>query len=124
MTSETVLVEKEIKKMIKMLPLWNRPIRAKSSLINFPSRDYLIPEPYGNTLIISPWNYPFQLAVTPLVGAISAGNTVILKPSEFAPYTVKIIKEIIEKVFDEGHVAVLEGDASAATALLQKNGII
>ena len=120
MTSETVLVEKEIKKMIKMLPLWNRPIRAKSSLINFPSRDYLIPEPYGNTLIISPWNYPFQLAVTPLVGAIAAGNTVVLKPSEFAPYTGELIKEIIEKVFDEGHVAVLEGDGSVASDLLQK----
>ena len=120
MTSETVLVEKEITKMIKMLPLWNRPHRAKSSLINFPSKDYLIPEPYGNTLIISPWNYPFQLAVTPLVGAIAAGNTVVLKPSEFAPYTGKLIKEIIKNVFDEGHVTVLEGDGSVASDLLQK----
>ena len=120
MTSEIVLVEKEITKMIKMLPLWNRPHRAKSSLVNFPSKDYLIPEPYGNTLIISPWNYPFQLAVTPLVGAIAAGNTVVLKPSEFAPYTSELIKEIIEKVFDEGHVAVLEGDGSVASDLLQK----
>ena len=80
MTSETVLVEKEISKMIKMLPLWNQPHRAKSSLINFPSKDYILPEPYGNTLIITPWNYPFQLAVTPLVGAIAAGNTVVLNP--------------------------------------------
>ncbi len=92
MTSETVLVEKEISKMIKMLPLWNRPHRVKSSLINFPSKDYILPEPYGNILIISPWNYPFQLAVTPLVGAIAAGNTVVLKPSEFAPFTGRIIK--------------------------------
>ncbi len=120
MTSETVLVEKEITKMIRMLPLWNRPQRAKSSLINFPSRDYLIPEPYGNSLIISPWNYPFQLAVTPLVGAIAAGNTVVLKPSEFAPHTGKVIKQIIQNVFDKGHVAVEEGDASTATVLLQK----
>lgn len=120
MTSETVLVEKEISKMIKMLPLWNRPQRVKSSLINFPSKDYILPEPYGKTLIISPWNYPFQLAVTPLVGAIAAGNTVVLKPSEFAPHTGKIISEIIENVFDHGHVAVMEGDASTATTLLQK----
>lgn len=120
MTSETVLVEKEISKMIRMLPLWNRPHRVKSSLINFPSKDYILPEPYGNTLIISPWNYPFQLAVTPLVGAIAAGNTVVLKPSEFAPFTGRIIKEIIENVFDPGHVAVVEGDASTATMLLQK----
>ena len=120
MTSETVLVEKEIIKMIKMLPLWNRAHRAKSSLINFPSKDYIIPEPYGNTLIISPWNYPFQLAVTPLVGAIAAGNTAVLKPSEFAPHTSSVIKEIIEKVFEAGHVTVVEGDASVATLLLQK----
>ena len=70
MTSETVLVEKEISLMIKMLPLWNKKRKVKSSLINFPSRDYITPEPYGNTLMISPWNYPFQLAITPLVGAV------------------------------------------------------
>ena len=100
MTSETVLVEKEISKMIRMLPLWNRNHRAKSSLINFPSKDYILPEPYGNTLIISPWNYPFQLAsLTPLVGAVAAGNTVVLKPSEFAPQTGNLIKSIIETLF-------------------------
>ena len=120
MTSETVLVEKEIRNMVKMLPLWNRPHRVKSSLINFPSKDYILPEPYGNTLIIRPWNYPFQLAITPLVGAIAAGNTAVLKPSEFAPYTGSVIKEIIEKVFDPAHVAVVEGDAATATSLLQK----
>ena len=120
MASETVLVEKEIAKMIKMLPLWNRPHRAKSSLINFPSKDYIVPEPYGKTLIISPWNYPFQLSVTPLVGAVAAGNTVVLKPSEFAPHTASIIHSIIETVFDEEHVAVVEGDASTATTLLKK----
>lgn len=120
MASETVLVEKEIAKMIKMLPLWNRPHRAKSSLINFPSKDYIVPEPYGKTLIISPWNYPFQLSVTPLVGAVAAGNTVVLKPSEFAPHTSSIIHSIIEAVFDEEHVAVVEGDASTATTLLKK----
>ena len=120
MASETVLVEKEIAKMIKMLPLWNRPHRAKSSLINFPSKDYIVPEPYGKTLIISPWNYPFQLSVTPLVGAVAAGNTVVLKPSEFAPHTASIIHSIIETVFDEEHVAVVEGGASTATTLLKK----
>ena len=120
MTSEMVLVEKEISKMIRMLPLWNRAHRTKSSLINFPSKDYILPEPYGNTLIISPWNYPFQLAITPLVGAVAAGNTVVLKPSEFAPQTGNLIKSIIEVIFDEDHVAVVEGDASTATLLLMK----
>jgi aldehyde dehydrogenase (NAD+) len=120
MTSETVLVEKEINKMIKMLPIWNRPHRAKSSLINFPSRDYILPEPYGNTLIISPWNYPFQLTLTPLVGAVAAGNTVVVKPSEFAPYTSGVIKSIIEAVFEQEHVTVVEGDVSTASVLLEK----
>ena len=120
MTSETILVEKEISKMIKMLPFWNQPHRSKSSLINFPSKDYIVPEPYGNTLIISPWNYPFQLALTPMIGAIAAGNTVVLKPSEFAPHTSRLIQSIIEVVFEEDHVAVVEGDASTATLLLKK----
>ena len=120
MTSETVLVEKEVSLMIKMLPLWNRPHRKKSSLINFPSRDYLTPEPYGNTLMISPWNYPFQLAITPLIGSVAAGNTVVLKPSEYAPHTASVIKKIIENVFDPGHVYVMEGDAKTATELLKK----
>ena len=120
MTSETVLVEKEVSLMIKMLPLWNRPHRKKSSLINFPSRDYLTPEPYGNTLMISPWNYPFQLAITPLIGSVAAGNTVVLKPSEYAPHTASVIKKIIENVFDPGHVYVMEGDAKIATELLKK----
>ena len=120
MTSETVLVEKEISLMIKMLPLWSRPRRVKSSLINFPSRDFIKPEPYGVTLMISPWNYPFQLAITPLIGAVAAGNTVILKPSEHAPNTAGIIKEIIENIFDPGHVKVILGGVETATELLKK----
>ena len=120
MTSETIFVEKEIRKMIRLLPSWIRPQRVQSSLLNFPSRDYIIPEPYGKTLLISPWNYPFQLAITPLVGAVAAGNTVVLKPSEFAPNTAKIINEIIAEVFEPEHVTVLEGNVSMATALLKK----
>ena len=121
MTSETIFVEKEIRKMIQLLPSWNRPQRVKSSLLNFPSRDYIIPEPYGKTLLISPWNYPFQLAVTPLVGAIAAGNTVVIKPSEFAPNTAKIISGIIAEVFEPEHATVLEGGISMATTLLKKH---
>ena len=120
MTSETVLVSKELSLMIKMLPLWSRVRRAKSSLINFPSKDYIKSEPFGNTLMISPWNYPFQLAITPLIGAVAAGNTVVLKPSEYAPHTSIVIKKIIKNVFDPGHVSVMEGDASVATELLKK----
>ena len=91
---------------------------AKSSLINFPSKNYIVPD-YGKTDYQSV-NYPFQLTLTPLVGALAGGNTVDLKPSEFDPYTASVIQSIIETVFDEDHVAVLKGDASTATVLLKK----
>ena len=119
-TSETMLVNKELNIMINNLKQWSKPKRISSSLINFPSKDYLIPEPYGNILIISPWNYPFQLSLTPLIGAVAAGNTVILKPSESAPNTSKIIDEIICAVFPEEWVKVIEGDASTAKNLLKE----
>ena len=119
-TSETMLVNKELDIMIKNLKKWSKPKRIPSSLINFPSKDYLIPEPYGNVLMISPWNYPFQLSLTPLIGAVAAGNTVVLKPSESAPNTSKIINEIIDTVFPEEWVKVIEGDANTAKNLLKQ----
>ncbi len=120
LTTETILVEKEIKKMIRMLPVWSKPKRVKSSLLNFPSRDYILPEPYGNVLIITPWNYPFQLAMTPLIGAVAAGNTVLLKPSESSQNTSLIVAEIVNSVFDSSHVSVVQGDSSVASKLLEK----
>jgi len=119
-TSETMLVNKELNIMINNLKQWSKPKRISSSLINFPSKDYLIPEPYGNILMISPWNYPFQLSLTPLIGAVAAGNTVVLKPSESAPNTSKVIDEIISSVFPEEWVKVIEGDASTAKKLLKE----
>ena len=79
--SEVLLVKREIKLFTKKLKRWSRKKRVSGSIFNFPSKNYLIPEPYGNTLIITPWNYPFQLSLTPLIGAVAAGNTVIIKPS-------------------------------------------
>ena len=68
---------------------------VKSSLINFPSSDYIVPEPYGLTLHISPWNYPFQLSIAPLIGAVAAGNTVVLKPSEYSKNTSLLLEKIL-----------------------------
>ena len=119
LTSETIFVQKEISTQIKNLKYWSLARPVKSSWINFPSRDYLLPEPYGNILMISPWNYPFQLAMTPMVGAVAAGNTVVLKPSEAAPHTAQIIKEICTEVFPEDWVAVVEGEVETASALLK-----
>ena len=120
LTSETLLVEKELKLMINKLRNWSEPRKVAGSVINYPSKNYIIPEPYGNVLIISPWNYPFQLSMTPVIGAIAAGNTVVLKPSESSPNTSKIVSEILSEAFSETWVAVMEGDATVASELLKK----
>ena len=116
--SEYNVVVTETKVMIKKLASWSLPKRVKSSLLNFPSKDYLIPEPYGCLLQISPWNYPFQLSLTSLIGAVAAGNTVVLKPSEYAPKTAELLADIIRKSFDPKHVTVVNGAAQEASELL------
>ena len=119
-TSEFLMVQKEIKSFIKNLKEWAAPQRVSGSLLNFPSQDFLLKEPYGTVLMISPWNYPFQLAMVPLIGAIAAGNTVVLKPSESAPNTAKVLIDILGAVFPPDWVSVVEGDAKVAQALLQQ----
>ena len=118
--SEILLVKREIRLFTKKLKRWSRKKRVGGSIFNYPSKNYLIPEPYGNTLIITPWNYPFQLSLTPLIGAVAAGNTVVIKPSELAPNTSSVLKELIETVFPQNLVSVIEGDAETAKYLLDK----
>lgn len=78
--------------------------KSKTPLVQFPAKSFIQLEPYGVVLIIGPFNYPFMLTMDPLIGAIAAGNTAVIKPSESAPETSKILKEILEKVFDEKYV--------------------
>ncbi|RLD27481.1 MAG: aldehyde dehydrogenase [Bacteroidetes bacterium] len=118
--TETEVVLSELNLSIKNLNTWAKPKRVIPSLLNFPSTDKIYSEPYGNVLIIAPWNYPYQLALSPLIGAIAAGNTVVLKPSELALHTSKILKEIITTVFETKHVSVVQGDATIAQELLAK----
>lgn len=118
--TEIYVVESELKLVIKNLSKWARPQRVFPSLLNFPSIDYIYKEPYGNVLIIAPWNYPFQLALAPLIAAISAGNTATLKPSELTPHTTALLKKIISEVFPNTIVQVEEGDAQVAQKLLEK----
>ena len=118
--SEILLVKKEIKLFVRKLRSWSKKKRVSGSILNFPSQNYLIPEPYGNVLIITPWNYPFQLSLTPLIGAIAAGNAVIIKPSELAPATSRVLKELIDSVFPQNMATVIEGDAGIAKYLLDK----
>lgn len=116
--TEYYVVFSELKTMIKNLELWSKPKRVKSSALNFPSKDYLLPEPFGVCLQISPWNYPFQLSLATVVGAVAAGNTVVLKPSEHAPKTAKLLAELVAKSFAPEHVIVVNGGASTAKKLL------
>ena len=118
-TSEILMVHKELDLFIKNLKHWAAPKRVAGSLLNFPSQDYILSESYGSVLMISPWNYPFQLSMIPLIGAVAAGNTVVLKPSEFAPNSSKMLIELLEAVFETDWVKVIEGDALIAQDLLK-----
>ena len=118
--TETNYVIGDLKETIKNIDSWAKPKKVWSSLLNFPSSDYIYSEPYGNVLILSPWNYPFQLALCPLVAAVAAGNKVTLKPSELTPHTAVIISKIITETFPVKDVAVVTGDATVAAELLKK----
>ena len=116
--TEIHFVYSELKIAINNIDKWTKRKSIRSSLLNFPSSDYIIAQPYGVTLHISPWNYPFQLSIAPLIGAISAGNTVVLKPSEYSKNTSLILEKIITNVFDEDLVKVVQGGPELASELL------
>lgn len=99
----------EINFTLKNIKKWAKPKKVKSSLAQIPGKSYIYKEPYGNVLIMSPWNYPFQLAIAPLISSIAAGNCSIIKPSEYSHYTSSIIKRLIESTFEKEFVHVLEG---------------
>ncbi len=107
--SEIGMVLEDLGFHVKHLKSWTKPKRRKSPLAQFPSKSYIMPSPYGNTLIISPWNYPFLLSMQPLVGAIAAGNTVLLKPSRSSAATSAVINEILERVFPQELAACAYG---------------
>ncbi|MDU3866457.1 MAG: aldehyde dehydrogenase [Clostridium perfringens] len=102
--TEVAMVYDEINMHIKNIKKWSKKRRVKTPLVQFPAKSFIQLEPYGVVLIIGPLNYPFMLTMDPLIGAIAAGNTAVIKPSESAPETSKILKEILEKVFDEKYV--------------------
>nr|WP_315211378.1 aldehyde dehydrogenase [uncultured Flavobacterium sp.] len=118
--TETNYVISDLKETIKNIDSWTKPKKVFASLLNFPSSDYIYSEPYGNVLILSPWNYPFQLALCPLVSAVAAGNKVTLKPSELTPNTSNIISKIITETFAAKDVEVITGDATIAQQLLNQ----
>lgn len=116
--TETSYVISDLKHTIKNINKWAKPKWVLPSLLNFPSSDYILSEPYGKVLIISPWNYPYQLALCPLIAAVAAGNQVVVKPSELTPKTSSIISKIVLEVFDKEHVTVIEGGIEISEKLL------
>ncbi|OGU57545.1 MAG: aldehyde dehydrogenase [Ignavibacteria bacterium GWF2_33_9] len=120
-SSEIGYILQEIKIAIKNLKKWNRKKKVKTSLINFPGKSYYVNEPYGTVLVISPWNYPFGLLFTPLVGAIAAGNCIIAKPSEISTNSSKLIYELISKNFPEEFFSVIEGGAEITQSIINEN---
>ena len=116
--TETNYVITELKDTIKNLSKWAKPKKVFPSILNFPSTDFIYKEPYGKVLIIAPWNYPFQLALCPMIAAVAAGNQVVVKPSELTPKTSAVIRKIIEKIFHINHVECIEGGLEVSQKLL------
>ena len=110
----------ELRKAINNVDKWAKTRTVPTPLFHFNGNSYVQPEPYGVTLIISPWNYPFQLLFAPLVGAISAGNTAVIKPSEFAPATSAIIAKVISENFAPEFITCVEGGIPESQALLEE----
>lgn len=109
---------KSIKSARKELKNWAKRKQVNTPLYLFPTKSYIMKEPYGTVLIIGPFNYPFQLLIEPLIGAIAAGNTAILKPSEFTPHVADIVQQIIEDVFNTEYISVCQGDAETTQSLI------
>jgi len=119
-TTELNIVYHEIEESIQKLPKWSRLKKAKTNLLNLPARSYIISEPLGVCLIIGAWNYPFQLTFAPMVAAIAAGNTVILKASEISSATSAAIARLINENFPSEFMVVVEGGATETTELLEQ----
>jgi aldehyde dehydrogenase (NAD+) len=115
---DVAIVINEIDFALKRLNRWMKPKKARTPLVYFPGKSFTVPEPYGVALIIGPWNFPFQLMFAPLVGAIAAGNCVLLKPSITSPRTSHLLTKIIRRYFDPAYLSVAEGGAETAQLLL------
>lgn len=119
--TELGIVKSELKNTIKNLEKWSKPKKVRASIMNPFSDNRIYNQPYGVCLILSPWNYPFQLALMPLIGSIAAGNTSILKLSEISSFTSGIVREIIEEIFYEEYIAVFSGEADEAINLIESD---
>lgn len=118
--TEVGFVLDELSHTLKALPEWMEPAEVKTPIVHQPASSQILSEPYGVTLIIAPWNYPFQLLVAPLIGALAAGNCAIVKPSELTPATSRVISQMIANTFDPHYVAAVEGGVEVSQTLLDQ----
>ncbi len=118
--NEVGISKAELAYTIRNLRSWARPERVRTPLMFFGGKSRIYPEPLGQVLIISPWNYPFYLGIAPLLGAMAAGNCAVLKPSELAPYTSRLLYKLINETFDEEYAAVVEGGVETSQLLLEQ----
>ncbi len=118
--TEISIVKAEIRTHIKHVAKWARRKKAATPIKLFPGRSYIVKEPLGNSLIISPWNYPVQLLLNPLVGAISSGCTAVLKPSPYVPNVSKVIEDMVTETFSHKYIAVVQGNRDVNTTLLEQ----
>lgn len=117
---ETGMVLSELSHMIRHLPRYAKERRVRTPLAQYVSRSYRKPSPYGTVLIMSPWNYPFMLTLDPLVDALAAGNTALIKPSAYSPATSRVIELIISECFSPDYVAVIQGGRQENQFLLSQ----
>lgn len=117
-TSEIALLLNEIDQVTRKLKKWMRPKRSTHFSLSGASKTILCPQPYGTVLVLSPWNYPLQLTLMPVIGAIAAGNSCVIKPSEFAPITSHLLAHLVKIYFDAEVIGVIEGDSTVAENLM------
>ena len=118
--TELYLIFQEIRHALRHVSHWSRPKWAAPSLSQLPGRSFTQLEPYGTTLILAPWNYPFQLSLVPLIHAIAAGNCAVVKPSEHAPASAQVIQEILKDCFPPAYVTAVPGGRDESSALLDQ----
>lgn len=119
-STEIGIVLSEISYALDNIGNWTKVKKVKTPITNFKSKSYIYPEPYGNVFIISPWNYPFQLTMAPLIGAIAAGNTVLIKPSSSSIHTSKVMEKMINENFPEELIHLVNVDSNSANYILNK----
>lgn len=119
--TEIGVVLQEIDFTIKNIRKWSKDVKVKTNLMNFKGKSYIKKDPYGSVLIIAPWNYPFQLALSPLIGAIASGNCAVLKPSELSKNTSEVLKKMINDNYHREYLTVINGGKEVSESLLKMN---